>query len=103
MSNVEEAAPVPKTENSELDSFSESSPEPDDPHFIQEVAQVQKRKGGRKPVCTPLAFGYALPNVHDPDICNLGREEATESPGSGRFPGAADGIYQAARDDHQTP
>lgn len=50
MSIVEEAAPIPKTEHSELESFSESSPEPDDPNFIQEVAQVQKRKGGRKPV-----------------------------------------------------
>lgn len=51
MSNAEEPAPVPKTENSELESFSDSSPEPDDPNFIhEEVTQVQKRKGGRKPV-----------------------------------------------------
>ena len=50
MSNVEEPDAVPKAEPSDLESFSESSPEPDDPQFIQEVAQVQKRKGGRKPV-----------------------------------------------------
>lgn len=51
MSNVGEPAPIPKAENSDLESFSESSPEPDDPNFIrEEVAQVQKRKGGRKPV-----------------------------------------------------
>lgn len=54
MTNVDAAVPAPKAEHSELESFSESSPELDDPNFIQEVAQVQKRKGGRKPVWTPL-------------------------------------------------
>lgn len=51
MSIVEDSTAIPKAEHSDLESFSESSPEPDDPHFIQEVAQTQKRKGGRKPVC----------------------------------------------------
>lgn len=48
--NVEDLVTVPKTENSEDGSFSETSPEPDEQSFIQESAQVQKRKGGRKPV-----------------------------------------------------
>lgn len=51
MSHVEEPDPIPKTENSEVESFSDSSAEPDDPNFIhEEVTQVQKRKGGRKPI-----------------------------------------------------
>ncbi|CAF9940932.1 MAG: hypothetical protein HETSPECPRED_002684 [Heterodermia speciosa] len=50
MSIVEDSTAIPKAEHSDLESFSESSPEPDDPHFIQEVAQTQKRKGGRKPI-----------------------------------------------------
>lgn len=48
--NVEDLVAVPKTEHSEDGSFSETSPEPDEQSFIQESAQVQKRKGGRKPV-----------------------------------------------------
>ena len=50
MSNIDEIPPVPKIEPFEEESFSESSPEPDEQNTTQEVAQVQKRKGGRKPV-----------------------------------------------------
>lgn len=50
MSIVEDLVTVPKTEHSDEGSFSETSPEADEQSFIQENAQVQKRKGGRKPV-----------------------------------------------------
>ena len=50
MSAVDDITPVPKIENFEEESFSESSPEPEEQSLTQEPAQVQKRKGGRKPV-----------------------------------------------------
>ena len=50
MSNVEEVAAATKTEHSEEGSFSDTSPEVDEQNFVPENAQVQKRKGGRKPV-----------------------------------------------------
>lgn len=50
MSNIEDVPPVPKIEPFEEESFSESSPEPEEQSLTQEPAQVQKRKGGRKPV-----------------------------------------------------
>ena len=53
MSKVENLTTVPKTENSGESSFSETSIEPDEHSFMQENAQVQKRKGGRKPVRGP--------------------------------------------------
>ncbi|KAI4139063.1 MAG: hypothetical protein LQ341_004380 [Variospora aurantia] len=43
--------PPPKTEEADEDSFSDSSHDFDGPEeYVQEAAQVQKRKGGRKPV-----------------------------------------------------
>lgn len=51
MSNLEDIPQVPKIEPFEEESFSESSPEPEEQSLTQEPAQVQKRKGGRKPVC----------------------------------------------------
>ena len=50
MSTIEDVTPVPKIEHFEEESFSESSPEPEEQSLTQEPAQVQKRKGGRKPV-----------------------------------------------------
>lgn len=50
MSGLEAMPPVPKVEHSEEEEFDESSNEADDPSLTQEPAQVQKRKGGRKPV-----------------------------------------------------
>ena len=78
MSNEEEPIAIPKAEHSDLESFSESSPEPDDPHFIQEVAQVQKRKGGRKPVCPHLLDDENFLTGHDPDLCNIRGKKAKE-------------------------
>lgn len=45
-------APPPKTEEADVEeSFSDSSHDFDGPEeYVQETAQVQKRKGGRKPV-----------------------------------------------------
>ena len=51
MSSIGEAPTAPKAEHSDEESFSESSPEDNEPNFAQEVPQVLKRKGGRKPVC----------------------------------------------------
>ncbi|KAL9015939.1 MAG: hypothetical protein Q9185_006685 [Variospora sp. 1 TL-2023] len=43
--------PPPKTEEADEDSFSDSSHDFDGPEeYVQEAAQVQKRKGGRKPI-----------------------------------------------------
>ena len=59
MSTVDDVAPaVPKIEHFEEESFSESSPEPEEQSLTQEPAQVQKRKGGRKPVwrALPMLF-----------------------------------------------
>ncbi len=50
MSTVEDVPAVPKIEHFEEESFSESSPDPEEQSLTQEPAQVQKRKGGRKPV-----------------------------------------------------
>ncbi|KAL8710371.1 MAG: hypothetical protein Q9225_007296 [Loekoesia sp. 1 TL-2023] len=52
MSTLDEPpAPPPKTEEPDEDSFSDSSHEFDGPEeYVQETAQVQKRKGGRKPI-----------------------------------------------------
>ncbi|KAL8725956.1 MAG: hypothetical protein Q9166_007033 [cf. Caloplaca sp. 2 TL-2023] len=53
MSTLEEPpAPPPKTEDVDEESFSDSSQEFDGPeqYNVQESTQVQKRKGGRKPI-----------------------------------------------------
>ncbi|KAL6713346.1 hypothetical protein ACLMJK_008811 [Lecanora helva] len=50
MSTVSDIPPVPKLEPFDEESFSESSPEPEEQSLTQEPAQVQKRKGGRKPI-----------------------------------------------------
>ncbi|KAL9008593.1 MAG: hypothetical protein Q9173_006299 [Seirophora scorigena] len=52
MSTLDEPpVPPPKTEEAEEDSFSDSSHDFDGPEeYVQEAAQVQKRKGGRKPI-----------------------------------------------------
>ena len=50
MSAADELPTVPKTEHSDEGSYLDTSPEPDEQSLIQESAQVQKRKGGRKPV-----------------------------------------------------
>lgn len=64
MSTVDDVAPaVPKIEHFEEESFSESSPEPEEQSLTQEPAQVQKRKGGRKPVWRDRP---CCPNVHLP-------------------------------------
>ena len=50
MSSVDDVPPVPKVEPFDEDDFSDDSQEPDGLNHAQEIAQVQKRKGGRKPV-----------------------------------------------------
>ncbi|KAL8948846.1 MAG: hypothetical protein Q9222_005005 [Ikaeria aurantiellina] len=52
MSSLEDPPiPPPKTEDVDEDSFSDSSHDFDGPEeYVQEAAQVQKRKGGRKPI-----------------------------------------------------
>ena len=55
MSSVEDPLAVPKTEPSREGSFTSSDsspePEPDEQTAHTGNVQVQKRKGGRKPVC----------------------------------------------------
>lgn len=87
--NVEDLVTVPKTEHSEDGSFSETSPEPDEQSFIQESAQVQKRKGGRKPVWMTTELikerqkVYSLTDCNKSlDICHIRRTKAEESAGA---------------------
>lgn len=69
MSTIEDAPPVPKIEPFEEESFSESSPEPEDQSIGQEpAAQVQKRKGGRKPVGSLAYAAQVQPANTSPDI-----------------------------------
>ena len=80
MSNVEEVAAAPKTEHSEEGSFSDTSPEVDEQNFVPENAQVQKRKGGRKPVSIGSTQGPDS-MLSPPDLCHFGRKKA-EKPAS---------------------
>ncbi|KAG8534049.1 uncharacterized protein KY384_000892 [Bacidia gigantensis] len=50
MSTIEETITAPKPEPYEEEDFSDSDQEPDGQNHNQEPAQVQKRKGGRKPI-----------------------------------------------------
>lgn len=92
MSNLEDIPPLPKIEPFEEESFSESSPEPEEQSLTQEPVQVQKRKGGRKPVRnTQHVFGvWYLGLIASSDICNLRRTQTAQSPGTGRIQGAPD-------------
>lgn len=87
MSTLEEPpAPPPKTEDADEDSFSDSSHEFDGPEgYPPETAQVQKRKGGRKPVRRNI---YPLPSIAhlSLDIRNFRGEKAAEPPSPGRLP-----------------
>ena len=64
MSNIDDISTLPKTEPSREGSFSlssSSSPEPelDGQASLAENVQVQKRKGGRKPVCLTAKIAIA--------------------------------------------
>lgn len=63
MSTIEDVPAAPKIEHFEEESFSESSPDPEEQSLTQEPAQVQKRKGGRKPVWPAC---ICCPNLHFP-------------------------------------
>ena len=82
MSNIEDVPPVPKIEPFEEESFSESSPEPEEQSLTQEPAQVQKRKGGRKPVQDyPYLHSCHTQLTLCPDLCDL-RGTQTKEPSS---------------------
>ncbi len=63
MSGVDDTPAPPKAEHSREASSSSitSTPEPDAETFIQEHAQVQKRKGGRKPVSRQQSPRFVAP------------------------------------------
>ncbi len=87
MSSIGEAPPAPKAEHSEEESFSESSPEIDEQNYVQEVTQVQKRKGGRKPVCNDAGSVWdGVKELMTIDLCNLGGTQAEEPPSSSCVP-----------------
>ena len=105
MSNEEDTQAVPKTEPSRDGSFSSGSSSPE-PELEENVAiagtvQVQKRKGGRKPVFLSLMALCSGSLQCSSDLCNFGGEEAKESPSSGSLPRTADRVYQTTRDQHQ--
>ena len=54
MSSVDEPNAVPKVEQFEDEDSFDSDQEPDGHNHAPEAAQVQKRKGGRKPVRLPI-------------------------------------------------
>lgn len=88
---VPPSVPPPKTEEGDEDSFSDSSHDFDGPEeYVQEAAQVQKRKGGRKPV--GIFSQVREKCIADPalDICNIRREETAKPPSAGSLPGAED-------------
>ena len=104
MSSLDDQLPVPKVEHSEEEEFDESASEPDDQNNTQEPAQVQKRKGGRKPVSiqqwkcgTRPVTDVAL------DLRDFRREKAEEQASPGGISREEDGIYQAIGDYNQTP
>lgn len=66
MSNIEDVPTVPKIEHFEEESFSESSPDPEEQSLTQEPAQVQKRKGGRKPVWPVCWTRWSCPMMNFP-------------------------------------
>lgn len=124
MSGVEDTPAVPKAEHSREPSSSSvaSTPEPDAEIFAQENAQVQKRKGGRKPVgaCSIRIDSLIHPSIHPSthfsptgswgggptltwtaDLRHFRGEKAAEPPGSSRLPRTTNRVHQAARDDHQ--
>ena len=97
---------VPKHEPGPDGSMSPSVSTPEEVEPLQDAAQTQKRKGGRKPVrnsflnsgaphsclssCVTVAsYRMAItssdPNP-PPDICYLRRAQATQPPGPGRLP-----------------
>lgn len=103
MSDGGATPPIPKVEqNSEdLDSFSDSSREPDDSTFTQEVTQVQKRKGGRKPVRSVRYTGGEPALTASIDLCHIRRTQAAKPAGAGRLPGTSHRVHQAAGDPDQ--
>ena len=99
MSNIGDSNAVPKTEPYEEDEFSDSDQEPDGQNNAQEPAQVQKRKGGRKPVSALLPTCQLTLTLSD--ICYIGGKEAEESSGSGCLPRTTNRIYKAVGDYNQ--
>ena len=102
MSSVEDSLAVPKTEPSREGSFTSSDsspePEPDEQTLLAGHAQVQKRKGGRKPVCDwqdASNLVYQLMRLRK-DIRYVGGAQAEESSGSSRISRTSDRVHQAA-------
>ena len=102
MSSVDGASAVPKVEPYDEDEFSDSDQEPDGQNLAQEVAQVQKRKGGRKPVGRFQASPRTRANPTT-DLRYLGREKTEKPTSPGCVQRTTDRIYQTARDHHKTP
>ena len=101
MSSIEQVPAAPKAEHSDEDSFSESSPELDEHSFVQEVTQIQKRKGGRKPVRNDVeVLLYHRGPDATIDLCNVRGTEAEEPSSASSVSRTSDGVYQAARNDH---
>jgi hypothetical protein len=94
---------VPKTEAAQDGhvsmSSSVSTPEPEEQN--QDVAQTQKRKGGRKPVCCRAHTRSLLLLIPDPDLCHIRRAQAEEPAGSSCFSRKANRVHQTAGDHHQ--
>jgi hypothetical protein len=80
--------------------ITESTPEAEGdlhPHTDHpENAGQPKRKGGRKPVCIVLRHDRLYP-LTSLDLCDVGRTEAAQPPGSGSIQGTPHRVHQAAR------
>jgi len=107
----------PTKDDRDSEDSMESSPEGEAPPVTAaQENQQPKRKGGRKPVCLSRSttgcmclISCILPRWLRPtltrtaDIRNVGGEEAEEPSGSGRLPGTANRVHQAARGGHPHP
>jgi hypothetical protein len=97
---------IPKTEPTQDGNVSISSsvstPEPEEQN--QDVAQTQKRKGGRKPVrCPCLVHPAPSPCLTStvPDLCHFRRAQAEEPPGASSLSRAENRVHQTVGDNHQ--
>lgn len=85
-------------------SSSASTPEADIEPATQDVVQVQKRKGGRKPVHSMKVTNLVRRKLTSlSDICHLGGTQAEKPASTSCFSRTTNRIYQAAGKHHQAP
>jgi len=102
MSSVDDPPQIPKVETFEEEDFSDDSNAEDDQNTAQEPAQVQKRKGGRKPVRTTVGLSGTVADAMV-DIRDFGGTETEKPTSTSSVPRTAHRIHQATGDYNQAP